>query len=125
MDENALSNEIIGAAIEVHRELGVGLLESAYEHALAIELGQRDVAFQQQLALPASYKGVALGDAYRLDLLVGGLVIVEVKAIASLSAVHSAQVLTYLRLSRLRLGLLLNFNSDSMRGGIRRVVNKL
>ncbi|MGQ0528925.1 MAG: GxxExxY protein [Panacagrimonas sp.] len=125
MEENELSNEVIGAAIEVHRHLGVGLLESAYEHALAIELEQRGVAYQRQLALPASYKGIALNDAYRLDLLVGGLVIVEIKAIASVGPIHSAQLLTYLRLSGLRLGLLLNFNSDSMRAGIKRVVNHL
>jgi len=125
VDENATSNAVIGAAIEVHRHLGIGLLESAYEHALAIEFEQCGLSFRRQLALGAVYKGVALDDVYRLDFLVNEVVIVEVKAVASLVAIHSSQLLTYLRLSRKRLGLLLNFNSESMRGGIKRVVNQL
>ena len=125
MDENDCSNLIIGAAIEVHRELGVGLLESAYELAMAVELEQRGLRFERQIPLAASYKGVALGDAYRIDLLVEGSVIVEIKAVASLAPIHSSQLLTYLRLAHKRLGLLLNFHSGSMRSGIKRVVNRL
>ncbi|WP_293001671.1 GxxExxY protein [Nevskia sp.] len=125
MDENECSKIIIGAAIEVHNELGAGLLESAYEAALAIEFTDRRLQFHRQLALPARYKGVELGDAYRIDFLVEDLVIVELKAVTALAPVHSAQVLTYLRLSGKRLGLLFNFHADSIRDGTRRVVNQL
>ncbi len=125
MDENECSKIIIGAAIEVHNELGAGLLESAYEAALAIEFTERRLQFHRQLALPARYKGVELGDAYRIDFLVEDLVIVELKAVTALAPVHSAQVLTYLRLSGKRLGLLFNFHADSIRNGTCRIVNQL
>jgi GxxExxY protein len=125
VDENECSKIIIGAAIEVHNELGTGLLESAYEAAMAIELAQRGLHFHRQLALPARYKGIELGDAYRVDFLVEDLVIVELKAVTTLSPVHSSQVLTYLRLSGKRLGLLFNFHADAIRDGTRRIVNQL
>ena len=123
MDENECSNVVIGAAIEVHRELGIGLLESAYELALAIELEQRGLSFRRQVPLPARYKGVDVGDAYRLDFLVEDVVIVEIKTLPRFAPVHTAQVLTYLRLANKRLGLLLNFHAESMREGVRRIVN--
>lgn len=125
MDENECSKRIIGAAIEVHRVLGVGLLESAYESALAIELASRGLGFERQVSVPVRYKGTDLGDAYRIGLLVEGLVIVEVKAVSALAPIHTAQVLTYLRLSGRKLGLLLNFHAESMRAGTRRIANQL
>jgi GxxExxY protein len=122
MDEDALSHEIIGAAIEVHRHLGPGLLESAYEQCLAFELSQRHIPFELQKPLPVEYKGVKLDCGFRLDMLVGGLVVVEVKAVEELAPVHSAQVMTYLRLTGCKLGILLNFNEWRMADGIKRVV---
>ena len=124
--ENKLSDRIIAAAIEVHKVLGgPGLLESIYEDALAYELGLRSIQFQRQLAIPVLYKGATIRDALRLDLLIEGLVVVEVKATEKIHDVHSAQVLTYLRLTRRKLGLVLNFGLPLLRDGISRVVNKL
>lgn len=125
MDENECSKLIIGSAIEVHRELGVGLLESAYEAALFHELQASGLKCTRQVALPAVYKGVALEEAYRLDLVVQDLVVVEIKAVQKLMPIHSVQVLTYLKFSGKRLGLLLNFHEPTMREGVRRVVNRL
>ena len=125
MTENDLATTIIGAAIEVHRHLGPGLLESAYEAALSHELQSRCVPHLRQVTLPVLFKGLELPDAYRLDLLVDGAVIVEIKAIDHVVAVHQVQLLTYLRLSKLRLGLLLNFNVRQMRDGVTRLVNEL
>lgn len=125
MDENECSNLIIGAAIEVHRHLGPGLLEGAYELALGHELGLRGLRSSRQLRLPAAYKGLELPESYRIDLLVEDLVIVEVKAVEKLAAIHQVQLLTYLRFANKRLGLLLNFHSAVMRDGVRRVVNNL
>ncbi len=105
-----LSNRIIGAAIEVHRILGPGLLESAYEECLSRELSLRNVPFERQVPLPVEYKGTRLDCGYRLDLVVDGLVIVELKAIEKIEPIHEAQLLTYLRLTDLWLGLLINFN---------------
>ena len=123
MDENTLSHQIIGAAIEVHRQLGPGLLESAYEECLAYELSLRQIAFERQKPVPVVYKQVHLNCGYRLDFLVSGIVIVELKAVDALTFfVHEAQVLTYLKLTRCKLGLLLNFNVPVMRGGIKRLV---
>ena len=121
MDENALSNLIIGAAIEVHRHLGPGLLENAYQAAVEFELALRNIPFERQKELPVVYKGHSLDLDYRLDLLVAGLVVVELKSVQNLDAVHEAQLLTYLRISRCKLGLLLNFNVKLMRDGIKRV----
>jgi GxxExxY protein len=125
MDENALSHEIVGAAIEVHRHLGPGLLESAYEQCLARELAIREIPFERQKPIPVTYKGVALDCGFRLDFLVGGLVVVEVKSVEGLTAVHDAQVLTYLKLTGSKLGILLNFNEQLMAKGIKRVVLNL
>jgi GxxExxY protein len=120
--EDALSREIIGAAIEVHRNLGPGLLESAYEQCLAYELASRDIPFELQKAIPVQYKGVKLDCGFRLDTLVGGRVVVEIKSVEELSPVHKAQILTYLKLTGYRLGMLLNFNERRMADGIQRVV---
>jgi len=118
--ENKISASVIDAAIEVHRVLGgPGLLESIYEDALAYELELRNIPFKRQLPVPVLYKGVPVRDALRLDLLVDDRVIVEVKA----TKVHPAQVLTYLRLSQRKLGLVLNFGQSLLRDGISRVVN--
>jgi GxxExxY protein len=125
MDEDGLSHEIVGAAIEVHRHLGPGLLESAYEQCLAHELSQRGIPFELQKPMPVQYKGVKLDCGFRLDLLVGALVVVEVKAVEKLAPVHSAQVLTYLKLTGCKLGMLLNFNEQRMANGIKRLVLKL
>jgi GxxExxY protein len=125
MDENAWSSKIAGAAIEVHKQLAPGLLESVYERALAYEFVQRTIPFERQKPVPVMYKGVALDCDFRLDFLVGGIVIVELKAVALLMPIHKAQVLTYLKLTNLKLGMLLNFNVILMRDGIQRVVNHL
>jgi len=124
--ENKLSVSIIDAAIEVHKVLGgPGLLESIYEDALAYELELRNIPVQRQVLVPVLYKGVPIRDALRLDLLVDGRVIVEVKATDTVLKVHSAQVLTYLRLTKHKLGLVLNFGQPLLRNGISRVVNGL
>jgi GxxExxY protein len=120
---NLLSRDIIGAAIEVHRHLGPGLLESAYQTCMERELNLRGIPFERQVPLPISYKGLDLDCAYRLDFLVGGLVVVELKAVEALAPIHEAQLLTYLRLSNLWLGLLINCNVIVLKNGIRRLVN--
>ena len=125
MDDSNLSGEVIGAAIEVHRLLGPGLLESAYELALARELALRGVCVERQKAVPLEYKGTALGDGFRIDLLVQERIIVEIKAVERLQAIHEAQLLTYLRLADKRLGLLINFNEKTIKEGVKRVVNRL
>jgi GxxExxY protein len=125
MDENPISNKIIGAAIEVHKNLGPGLLESTYEHCLAFELSQMGLAIQRQKDLPVIYKGNLIDCGYRLDLLVDNKVIIEIKAEKSLLPIHEAQLMTYLKLTQLKLGLLLNFNVVLMKNGIKRIVNDL
>jgi len=122
---NALSNEVIGAAIEVHRVLGPGLLESVYSRCLHMELESRGLQVAREVSIPLSYKGYSFENAYRLDLLVENELIVEAKALETMLPVHQAQVLTYLRMTGHRLGLLLNFNVDVMRHGIKRVVHGL
>ena len=117
---NRITETIIGAAIDVHRALGPGLLESAYEECLACELRLRGVAFERQRSLPIAYKGIALDCGYRLDLLVKEVVVVEIKAVAAIEAIHEAQLLTYLKLGGWRLGLLINFNVSVLKDGIRR-----
>jgi len=121
-ERDPLTEKIIGFAIEVHRALGPGLLESAYEECLCYEFSHSGLAFRRQVPLPVVYKGVRLDCGYRLDLVVADGVIVEVKAIEKLLPVHDAQLLTYLKLSGLKTGLLLNFHSAVMRDGIRRRV---
>ena len=120
---NDISSEIIGAAFEVHTQLGPGLLESAYEKALAHELSLRGLTVQTQVEVPLIYKGHNLGIGFRLDMLVENIIIVELKSIEKIQPVHLAQLLTYLKLRHLELGLLLNFNLTTMREGIKRVVN--
>lgn len=124
-DEDKLSNEIIGAAIEVHRHLGPGLLESAYEECLCREFIIRNLVFERQKPLSVSYKGIKLDCGYRLDLVVDGLVILELKAAESFLPIYEAQLLTYLKLSKLKLGILINFNVPVLKGGIKRIVNNL
>lgn len=125
MTENEISEKIIGCAIQVHKELGPGLLESSYLECLYYELMQSGLLVQKQKALPLVYKEVQLDCGYRLDLLVENKVIVEIKSVEALNDVHLAQVLTYLKLSNCKLGLLMNFNVVLLKDGIRRVVNKL
>ncbi len=117
-----LSHEIRGAAIEVHKELGPGLLESAYEQCLCRELGLRNLAFKRQVPLPVTYKGIKIDCGYRVDLLVEDNVVLELKSIEALLPVHEAQLLTYLRLSGKKLGFLMNFNVALMKDGIVRLV---
>ncbi len=125
MTENEISHEIIGAALDLHGNLGPGLLESAYECALMFELLQRGLDVRCQVPMPLIYKSVKLDQGYRLDLLVEDKVIVELKSVECLAPVHYSQLLTYLRLSDKRLGLLINFNSKLLKHGIHRVVNGL
>jgi GxxExxY protein len=118
---NHLTEGVIGAAIEVHRELGPGLLESAYQRALAYELTLRKLPFEQQKLCPVQYKDLVIDDAYRLDFLVRGLVVVELKAVDALLDVHDAQVLTYLKFTGCHIGLLMNFRSTILTKGLRRL----
>ncbi|NEP11380.1 MAG: GxxExxY protein [Symploca sp. SIO1A3] len=122
-EANRLSNIIIGGAIAVHRELGPGLLESAYEACLKYELSQQGLQVESQVPQSVTYRGISLDCGYRLDLLVEDLVIVELKAVESLQPIHSAQLLTYLKLKQRWLGLLINFNVPILRQGIKRLVN--
>jgi GxxExxY protein len=123
LEVERISHEIIGCAIAVHRELGPGLLEKIYEDALIYELGLRSIRVERQVDIVIPYKGVELR-GQRLDLLVGGLVVVEVKSVSALLDVHSAQLLSYLRAARLPLGLLLNFNVTLLKTGLERVFNE-
>ena len=120
---NQITETIIGAAIEVHKALGPGLLESAYEACLAFEIGERGIKIVKQVPLPVIYKDVQLDCGYRLDLLVEDQVIVELKAIEALNDVHRAQLLSYLKISGLQVGLLINFNVRLLKNGIVRLVN--
>lgn len=123
MSENEISSKIIGAAIEVHKQLGPGLLESTYETCLAYELKQMGLDVKQQQALPVLYKEVKLEAGYRIDLLVENKVIVEIKSVDALADIHTAQLLTYLKLKDLKLGLLINFNSVRVIDGLKRILN--
>lgn len=123
LDRDDLTYEIIGAAMEVHRELGPGLLESAYDTCLAHELTRRDIPFRRQVDLPITYKDVSLDCGYRLDLVVDDRVIVELKAVDHLERIHRAQLLSYLRSFDTNLGLLLNFNVPRLKDGVHRVVD--
>lgn len=125
MDENQISYLIIGASLQVHRSVGPGLLESAYEIALIYELKNAGLNVINQVALPFHYKDTRLEVGYRIDLIVNEKVIVEIKSVENLLPVHYAQLLTYLRLSDLKLGLLINFNCNKLSDGIHRVVNNL
>ena len=119
---NDITQEVIGAAIAVHRALGPGLLESAYQECLCQELGLRKIPFEREVPLPLDYKGIRCECGYRLDVLVAGAVVVEVKAIEAIAPIHEAQLLTYLRLGGWKVGLLMNFNVVVLKDGIRRKV---
>lgn len=122
MDENELSKIIIGAAIEVHRQLGPGLLESAYEACLCHELGLKQIPYERQKSLPVVYKGLSLECGYRIDILVDEKVVLEIKSVEGLLPIHESQMLTYMRLGGWKVGLLINFNVPLLKQGIRRLV---
>ena len=123
MELNEITDEIIGCAIKVHNALGPGLIESAYEVCLAHEINKQGLGVQTQVALPVIYDNIKLDAGYRLDLLVEQRVVLELKAVERLIPIHEAQLLSYLKLSRLPLGLLINFNVRLLRDGIRRIAN--
>ena len=123
MDINKLTGEVIGAAIEVHKALGPGLLESAYEECLCRELELRGTPFERQKGLPIEYKGAKLDCGYRLDIVVAGRLILELKACEKIEPIHEAQLLTYLRLTGIKYGLLINFNVAVLKDGIKRMAN--
>jgi len=123
VDDNQVGELVLGCALKVHKALGPGLLESAYESCLAHELGKAGVEYERQLTLPVVYDGVTIDAGYRIDLLVAQRVVVEIKAIEAVADVHRAQVLSYLRLGGYRLGYLLNFNVALMKSGIVRMLN--
>jgi GxxExxY protein len=125
MTENDISYKVIGAAIEIHKSIGPGLLESVYENALAYDLKELGFNVRQQVSMPFIYKEVKQEVGYRIDLLVNSKVIIEVKAVETVAPVHFAQLLTYLKLSGIKLGLLINFNSKTLKNNIHRVVNNL
>ena len=125
MTENDISYKIIGAALEVHKKLGVGLLENAYETALVYELQKLGFDVKQQYSLPLNYKDIEIQNAYRIDVLVENKVIVEVKSVLELHPINFAQTKTYLKFTNLKLGLLINFKTQLLKDGIHRIVNKL
>ncbi|MFO7658731.1 MAG: GxxExxY protein [Bacteroidales bacterium] len=125
MTENEISYKVIGVAISIHKSIGPGLLESAYENALAYDLKELGFEVRQQVPMPFIYKEVKQEVGYRIDLLVNNKLIIEIKAVETLAPVHYAQLLTYLKLSGLKLGLLINFNSKILKDNIYRVVNNL
>ncbi|SPF31244.1 conserved hypothetical protein [Syntrophobacter sp. SbD1] len=125
MEINDLTGKIIGSAMEVHRALGPGLLESVYEECLCHELALRDVRFERQKSLPVTFKEVRLDCSYRIDLIVSDTVVVEIKAVETILPVHEAQILTYLKLGGWSIGLLINFNVPVLKDGVRRIVSDL
>lgn len=125
MTENEIAYEVVGACLDLHREVGPGLLESAYESALAYEIRQRGLDVKQQCPMPFHYKTVKMEVGYKIDLLVEDKVIIELKSVEELHPVHYAQTLTYLKLSNLKLALLINFNEKLIKNGIHRIVNNL
>ena len=122
MDFDELSNRVIGCAIEVHRELGPGLLESTYEQCLAHELSRDNISFKLQHPLPVIYKSVRIDCGYRVDLLVEDKLILELKSVEQLNKIHAAQLLTYMKLARIKTGLLINFNTQMLKHSIKRFV---
>ena len=120
--EQELTENIIGAAIEVHKHWGPGLLESVYEKSLARELELRGIEYRQQVELPLKYKGVNVGDGLRLDLIVEGKVVVELKVVTNFEPIHEAQLLTYMKLTQCKVGLLINFKKTTLKEGIKRFV---
>lgn len=125
MTENEISSKIIGACIEVHKQLGPGLLESTYEACLAHELNLMGLEIRQQVALPVIYKEIKLNAGYRIDMIVENKVIIEIKSVDALAPIHTAQILTYLKLKEIKLGLLINFNQVKLIDGLKRIVNNL
>jgi GxxExxY protein len=122
MNVNDISGQVIGAAIEVHKTIGPGLLESIYEDCLSVELERRRIPFERQKGIDIEYKGVKLNSQYRLDLVVNNMVVVELKTVDELAPIHDAQLLTYLKLTGLKVGLLINFNVPVLKDGIKRLV---
>ena len=122
MEFDELSRSVIGCAIEVHRTLGPGLLESTYRQCLAYELSHAQIPFQMEVPLPVRYKDVLLDCGYRIDLLVGGDLIVEIKSVEMLLPIHHAQILTYMRIAKIPIGLLINFNVTKLKSGVKRFV---
>jgi len=122
MTERELTEKVIGCAIEVHRTLGPGLLESTYQQCLAHELGVQEIPFASEVDLPIDYKGIKLNCGYRLDLLVDERLIVELKAVDEVTGLHQAQLMTYMKLAKVSLGLLINFNVTRLVDGVRRIV---
>lgn len=121
-EHDEIARKVIGSAIEVHRELGPGFLESVYEHALQAEFELRQIRFKRQLAIPVEYKGLLIGEG-RLDFLVEDSIVVELKAVEALAPIHTAQVISYLKAAKLNLGLLINFNVPLLKSGIKRIVH--
>ncbi len=122
MDINDLTGQIIGSAIEVHKALGPGLLESAYEECLCHEFDLREISYKRQHAIPVQYKGAKLDCGYRMDILVDNRVVLELKSVDCLEPIHEAQVLTYLKLTGFKVGLLINFNVPVLRDGVKRLI---
>ena len=125
MNENQIAAAVVDAAFKIHTTLGPGLLESIYEATLEYELRNRGLSVLRQIGLPVYYEGLKLEIGYRVDLIVGDKVIIEIKSIEALAPIHKRQLLTYLRLANMRLGLLINFNVERIKDGIQRVVNRL
>ncbi len=125
MTENYIATVVVDAALKIHRTLGPGLLESVYQATLSFELERRGLSVEQQVGLPVVYEGMRLDLGFRVDLIVGSKVVVEIKSIEALAPIHRKQLQTYLRLMDKRLGLLVNFNVELMKNGIQRVVNRL
>jgi GxxExxY protein len=123
MRENEISGEIVDAAYKIHTKLGAGLLESVYEAAMAYELYKRGLRFERQKPIPVVYEGIHLGEGFRADFIAEDLVIIELKSVENIVPVHKKQLLTYLRLTNKRLGLLINFNTDLIKNGITRLIN--
>lgn len=125
MSENEISNIVIGCALKVHSALGPGLLESAYEECLYFELLKTNLKVEKQKAMPLMYEGVKLDCGYRIDLMVENKVVIELKSVETLSRLHASQVVTYLKLSNCKLGMLLNFNVEHMKDGIKRIAYRM
>ncbi|MGX9366943.1 GxxExxY protein [Desulfoplanes sp. PS50] len=125
MEVNALTGEVIGCAIEVHKTIGPGLLESVYEQCLCRELSLHRISFKRQVAYPVTYKGVKIDLGYRIDIIVENILLLELKSVSGIEGIHKQQLLTYLRVADKPIGLILNFNVECMRDGVCRVVNKL
>lgn len=119
---NTLTGDIIGAAIEVHKELGPGLLEGIYEECLCREFEERGIQYERQKEIPILYKGEKISCSYRIDLVVGGQVIVELKSCSRIERIHEAQIMTYMKLTQIDIGLLINFNTVMLKDGIRRII---